>query len=133
MLSTGQYCIYKKGPCAAKLSEGYVYWDDDDNRNKNKKNGTLPNGVYGRNTKIKFCCKTDGDKNTPILLPSESPFYLLAYKSEKCQMVKWAIASAEWIYYDTEDFDNEDGRGGAFPYDAGKENPKIYYCYYFGR
>ena len=113
-----------------------MYWDDDDtqpNKNGNTCSGTLPDGTYNENTRIEFCCKDDGDKNTPILLPSESPFFLLAYKSEKCQMVKWATASVEWIYYDTENAKNKDGRGGAFPYEAGKEHPKIYYCYYFGK
>ncbi len=128
----GQYCIYKKGVCPAGLRSGFVFWDDDNYGNLNSKGGILPNGVYGGDTKIYFCCKTDGDKDDPILLPSKSPFYLLAYKSKKCQMVKWAVASVEWIYYDTEDLQNGDDRGGAYPHEAGKQHPTIYYCYYRG-
>lgn len=129
----GQYCIYKRGPCPANFEKGYVYWDDDDSKqNKNKHNGTLPDGTYNENTRIDFCCKSDGEKDTSILLPSESPFFLLAYNSGKCQMVKWAIASVEWIYYDTQNKNNHDGRHGEFPYDAGKKHPKMYYCYYTG-
>ena len=127
MLSAGQYCIYKKGQCPTNLTQGYVHWDGCYYYG-NSNGGTLPDGVYNStNTTIEFCCKTDGNKNEPILLPSKSPFFLLAYKSEKCQMVQWATASVEWIYYDTEVL-----WGGAFPHDAGK-NPKIYYCYYVGR
>ena len=132
-IPAGQYCIYKRGPCPANFREGFVYWDDDDSKqNKNKHNGTLPDGTYNENTRIGFCCKSDGEKDTSILLPSESPFFLLAYNSGKCQMVKWAIASVEWIYYDTQNKNNHDGRGDEFPYDAGKKHPKMYYCYYTG-
>ena len=134
IFSAGQYCIYKSGPqCPAGLESGHVFWDDDNYGNLNKKGGRLPSGVYDDNTKIEFCCKIDGDKNDPILLPSKSPFFLLAYESAECQMVKWAEISVEWIYYDTEGFLNSDGRGGAYPHDAGEEHPKIYYCYYTGK
>lgn len=131
-LSAGQYCIYKKGDCPIGLESGDVYWDDEDNNNANNKGGILPDGEYDRNTLIYFCCKTGGDKNKPIFLPSKSPFYLLAYASAKCQMVKWAIASMEWIYYDTEDSSNTDKANGKYPYNAGKKHPTIYYCYYRG-
>lgn len=25
----GKYCIFKKGECPEKFSEGYIYWDDN--------------------------------------------------------------------------------------------------------
>ena len=118
------------------MKTGFVRWDDSDGVNKknsNDKNGTLPDGVYNVNTKIEFCCRTDGNKNDPIVLPSEKPFFLLAYESPKCQMVKWATVRPEWIYYDTEENRNADNRSGAFPYDAGVKHPTIYYCYYHGK
>lgn len=116
------------------MKKGFVYWDDlDGEKNSNDKDGTLPNGTYDRNTRIEFCCRTDGNKDNPILLPSERPFFLLAYESPKCQMVKWVTASPEWIYYDTEEERNADDRGGAFPYHAGVKHPTIYYCYYQGK
>ena len=94
--------------------------------------GKLPGGDYNDQwTEIRFCCKTDGDKDNPIVLPTKTPFFLLAYESAKCQMVKWAIASLEWIFYDTEH--GQDGTVvNSFPYDAGKKQPTIYYCYYRG-
>jgi len=132
-LSIGKYCVYKKdGQCPRGLKTGHVYWDDDDTSISNSKGGTLPDGDYGLNTKIWFCCRTDGNKNDPVLLPSKSPFFLLAYESATCQMVKWAIASLEWIYYDTEHTINRDSAAGAYPYKAGEKHPTIYYCYYRG-
>ncbi|XP_015773687.1 PREDICTED: uncharacterized protein LOC107351897, partial [Acropora digitifera] len=129
----GQYCIYKKGSGPECLNGGFVYWDDDDTYlNKNRHSGTLPDGVYSVNTKIEFCCSTDGNNNKPVVLPAKKPFYLLAYKLRRCQMVKWAVSNLEWIYYDTEDRSNKDNRRGAFPYDAAKQHPTIYYCYYHG-
>ena len=129
----GKYCIYrKKYHCPAGLISGDVFWDDEDTWNTNRYAGTLPDGTYNSNTWIYFCCKTDGDKDNPILLPSRSPFFLLACESAKCQMVKWAVASLEWIYFDTEDWNNQDQADGAYPHDAGKAPPTIYYCYYRG-
>lgn len=55
--------------------------------------------------------------------PPNLHFFLLAYKSAKCQMVKWAVASLEWIYFDTEDWNNHDQADGAYPHDAGKTPP----------
>ena len=120
--------------CPAGLSKGVVKWDDDDtNTTFTVKGGTLPGGKYNNNTEIRFCCKIDGDKNEPILLPTKTPFFLLAYNSSKCQMVKWATASLEWIYYDTEDSQNSDKAAEKYPYDAGKKHPTMYYCYYRGK
>lgn len=126
----GQYCIYKYQRCPDGLTEGFILWDDHDILNKNDKGGTLPNGSYDHNTKIEFCCRTDGDKSHPILLPTRAPFYLLAYGSEQCQTVKWAIATQEWIYYDTENERNADQANGTYPYTGGEKDPTIYYCYY---
>ena len=47
-------------------------------------------------------------------------------------MVKWAIASVEWIYYHTSDWNSGDQSGGAYPYNAGKMRPTIYYSYHQG-
>ncbi|XP_067028775.1 CUB and sushi domain-containing protein 3-like isoform X3 [Acropora muricata] len=130
---SGQYCIYKKGNCPEHLNYGFVYWDDDDiYDNKNSKSGTLPDGVYNTDTEIEFCCRTDGNKDRPVALPTQEPFYLLAYKLPRCQMVKWAVSRLEWIYYDTDDWSNRDNRGGVFPYNAATQHPTIYYCYYRG-
>ncbi|KAK2550156.1 Zinc metalloproteinase nas-39 [Acropora cervicornis] len=130
---SGQYCIYKKGNCSVNLNYGFVFWDDDDTlANMNSESGTLPDGEYGTDTEIDFCCSTDGNKDKPVVLPTKEPFYLLAYKLPRCQMVKWAVSTLEWIYYDTEHRRNFDDREGAYPYNAATDNPTIYYCHYRG-
>jgi len=124
----GKYCIYKKGACPKELKSGYVTWDDEDWFNKNSKGGVLPDGVYDKNTKLYYCCRTDGNKTEPIELPTSKPFFLVAYESAACQQVKWAQASSEWIRFDTEE--DGDGYGGAYPYGAGLNDHTIHYCYY---
>ena len=129
-LFAGKYCIFKKGDCPKGLDDGFVYWDDEDNKNRNKKGGTLPDGKYDRNTLIRYCCRTDGDKRTPVTLPVSSPFYLMAFNSSECQRVKGAIATEEFIRFDNEDYKNKDSEEGSYPYGAGIANHKIYYCHY---
>lgn len=126
----GQYCIYKKGACPKGLSEGYILFDDEDHKNQNKMGGTLPDGIYNKDTNISYCCRTDGDKLEPVTLPVSNPFYLLAYNTSECQQVNGAIATKEFIHYFTEDGDhNRDQMNGAYPYVKGK-NLTITYCYY---
>ena len=88
--------------------------------------------MYNTDTGIQFCCRADGNNNKPVVLPTKKPFYLLAYKLRECQMVKWMVSTLEWIYYDTEHWNNNDTRGGAHPYNAATQHPTIYYCYYRG-
>ncbi|XP_028407416.1 uncharacterized protein LOC114530034 [Dendronephthya gigantea] len=40
----GEYCIYKSGvgACPKNMLSGWVYWDDEDYRNQNKRGGSLP-------------------------------------------------------------------------------------------
>ena len=117
------------------MASGFVKWDDENYNNVNSKSGTLPDGVYDKDTRIEFCCRTDGDKKDPISLPTQKPFFLLAYDSAECQQVKWAVATMEWIKFDTEDNNNTDNKGGVYPYSPASGNHvsyTIYYCYYQG-
>lgn len=127
---SGKYCIYKKGVCPLGLGEGFLYWDDEDRNNVNKDGGSLPEGEYGLDTRIFFCCRTDGDKSDPVPLPLSKPFYLLAYGSSDCQLVKGAIAITEYIIFDNEDVNNQDSSGGVHLY---ANSSFIYYCYYQGK
>lgn len=129
----GEYCIYQKGhDCPDGLLSGWVYWDDEDGRNKNAHRGVLPEGVFNQNTKIYFCCRStkDGYKE-PIELPFASPFYLMAFRRH-CQAVLYTIHKREYIIYDTEDIVNQDENSFPYPYGADLHPPKIYYCYYRG-
>ena len=130
-LFAGQYCIFKKGECPKGFKKGLVYWDDENHKNQNEKGGTLPDGIYDDgNTLIRYCCRGDGDKRTPVTLPVISPFYLNAFNSSECQRVKGAIATKEFIRFDNEDYNNKDREEGSYPYGAGISNHRIYYCYY---
>lgn len=124
----GQYCIYKRGTCPKGLTEGYIFFDDENRKNLNKMGGVLPDGEYNEDTKLFYCCRTDGDKLEPISLPISSPFYLLAYNNSECQQVNGALATKEFIRFDDEDTGNKDTKGGTYPYAHGSLN--ISYCYY---
>ena len=99
----------------------------------NKKGGTLPDGVYNKDTNISYCCRTDGDKLKPISLPVMSPFYLMAYNTSECQRVKGALATEEFIRHDSEDTDNKDSMNETHPFEEGKQTIMIMYCYYEGK
>ena len=84
----GKYCIYKKGhECPSSMEEGFVIWDDENTDNQNEVGGSVPEGLYSDDTKIYFCCKTDGSVDRPVQLPIQSDFLLFAYQSTKCQKV----------------------------------------------
>ena len=127
---SGQYCIFKKGDCPKGFQEGYVFWDDENVENMNEKGGTLPDGVYDRDTLVHYCCRTDGDKLTSVTLPLTSPFYLKPFNSSECQRVEGAIATKEYIRFDNEDSGNKDRQSGSYPYGAGISDHKMQYCYY---
>ena len=129
---TGSYCIYKSGTCPKDMRSGWVKWDDENNNNENRKIGYLPDGSYDKDTKIEYCCQTDGNWYDSIELPVSQPFYLLTFSSTdtpKCQMVKWALSYLEYIVFDTEDTNNGDAQGGEHLFLDGE---KKYYCYYEG-
>ena len=95
----------------------------------------LPRGIYisGGRTGILFCCQSSNhDPNTPMTLPTDQPFYLLAYRSSVCQKVQWATVIPEFVVYDTSDDANHDFVSPYVPFNARKGDPKIYYCYYQG-
>ena len=127
----GKYCIYKKGACPQGMSQGHVKWDDDDNfLHLSDKGGVLPDGVFGDDTQLYFCCRTDGNKTEPVSLPTDQPFFLLAYGSPQCQQVKWALATSEWIHFDVQDSLGINDQGGTYPYGAGINGHTIHYCHY---
>ena len=125
----GHYCIYKKSSCPSGFSLGSIYWDDEDNRNANSRGGTLPDGNYGRNTRIYYCCRTDGSYNDPIALPTSHPFFLLR-KGGKCQKVLGMNVRDEWVHWDDEDNRNIDSNSGMHP-DNTYPNHLIHFCYYY--
>ena len=116
------------------MKTGFIKWDDEDDDNDNKYNGTsLPDGNYDTETLINYCCEDGGYWFNSIELPVDNPFYLLPHKSPHCQRVKWALSSLEFIVYDTENDNNNDKFSGSHVFAEEVESlPKIYYCYYEG-
>lgn len=131
----GEYCIYRKGTsCPKGFLSGSMLWDNENSavgKNKNQNAGILPAGVYNQDTKMFFCCQSTGSYQSPIELPIESPFYLIAFTT-RCQEVLNTIHTMEYIAYDTEDDNNHDQKTFPYPYGASFKEPTIYYCYYKG-
>lgn len=86
------------------------------------------------NRLIYYCCSTRGSAQTPISLPLDSPFYLIAYGGKTCQAVRGAMSSLEYIYYETEYLTllSQNDYAGAHPFGATRDphGHVIYYCYY---
>ncbi|KAF1745082.1 hypothetical protein MXB_5360 [Myxobolus squamalis] len=130
----GTFCIYQYGPlCPQDFHSGYVYWDDENNDNKNTYQGYLPQGTYGMNTEVRFCCRNDGDINKEIELPVENTFCLFPKNIPTCQKVKNMNHILEYVKFDDEDTNNTDTQGGSYPYgiQPSKQDHYLYYCYYF--
>ena len=128
----GRYCIYKKGDCPRGFKAGFLIWDDEDRNNKNDGDGVLPDGVYNHDTKIDYCCRSDGSYRDPILLPITDPFYLIRIGGN-CQKVLGMSVIDEWLQWDDENYKNRDSRGprgGLFP-DTRIPDHRVHFCYYF--
>ena len=118
--------------CHAGLNHhARVIWDDEDSANQNSLGGLVPDGHYDRNTKIEYCCRTDGYASIPIALPTGSPFVLIKSKSKQCQKVKGMGVTAEYFYWDNEDkspISKVVGPVGAEL--IANKNIKVHYCFY---
>lgn len=72
--------------------------------NSNSFNGTLPDGEYGVNTRIDFCCRCDGSYSTPISLPLDNPIFLMHDScAAACQRVSGTSVNEERVLWDDED------------------------------
>ncbi|PFX14924.1 hypothetical protein AWC38_SpisGene20888 [Stylophora pistillata] len=127
----GKYCIFKKEICPADFEEAHIRWDDEDHKNNNKDGGTLPEGSYGRNTYIEYCCRTDGDATEAIRLPTGSPFVLIKGNTHLCQKVDGMVEKSQYFYWDTEDKDPQSRIHGPINAELiSNRNIKVHYCYY---
>ncbi|XP_072180075.1 uncharacterized protein [Diadema setosum] len=129
----GKYCIMRKGgSCPLGMLEGNLHWDDEDDDNSNSHSGEMPDGGFGGNTDIRYCCRTDGEASNPIYLPTDDNFFLMKY-NHQCQKVHGMRYTKEFFRWDNEDRNNADSEWGASPYEGvqgGGENICIWYCYY---
>ena len=114
------------------MESGFIYWDDENANNGNLYSGQLPDGSYGRDTKIEYCCRTDGNATNPINLPTDSPFVLLKANTHLCQNVNGMQVRSEFFFWDSEDVNPASNKTG--PVNAelnGSKDIKLYYCYYY--
>ncbi|XP_050416955.2 uncharacterized protein LOC126830601 [Patella vulgata] len=126
----GDYCILKYGDCPKGFQSGSILWDDENKNNHNSKYGTLPDGQYGADTRIDFCCRQDSLPTHEILLPTEKPFILMKYTRE-CQRIKGMEVREEYIVWTDYPFSNLDKATGAHPFDdGGSKLHKLHFCYY---
>lgn len=73
-----------------EFHEGFILMDDLNGLEfMQSVNGSVPDGVYDKDTGFFFCCRSDGDVETPIVLPKDQPFVLfMANGSTECQSVR---------------------------------------------
>lgn len=128
----GRYCIAKKNRCPSGFHEGEIFWDDEDLFNRNERNGVLPDGTYDRDTRIKYCCRNDGDVNYEICLPTERPFILYQFHQRGCQKVSGMDIREISMRTDDEDIANRNACSGEYPFiDGGcNDNLKVMACFY---
>ncbi|XP_050396406.2 uncharacterized protein LOC126814966 [Patella vulgata] len=136
---SGEYCILREGgSCPEGFGEGYVQFDDTirSAAQNNTKSGELPDGVFGDDTRLEFCCRADGFKNVPLELPNDKALILYQNSIDtawpECQAV--ANMNSRRFYYT---FDNKAGDlakfSGSLPKIAtypGRNSYLFYVCYY---
>ncbi|XP_061198272.1 uncharacterized protein LOC133206329 [Saccostrea echinata] len=128
--SKGNYCIMRNGPsCPEGFHQGSVFWDDEDEKNSNRQEGTLPSGSFTRDTLINYCCRNDGSFRNRIILPTNKPFYLLRFRS-LCERVQEMYVREEIVHFDDEDSNNRNTVSGWYPLGAGGRDQNLHYCYY---
>ncbi len=125
----GSYCIAKKGDCPSGFRYGTIFWDDEDRHNKNKRWGILPDGVYGKDTWIQYCCRNDDRYYRPIALQMRSPFILYRYGG-RCQRVRGMRTSVLYIKWHDEDRRNDDNCRGFHPDASCRKDQLLHFCYY---
>lgn len=134
----GTYCIAQKGGlCPDGFESGSITWDDRVffRSNRNKDWGILPEGEYEKSTtQISYCCRSDGDVSSPMLLPINEPFVLYRYYTE-CQKVNGTQVTEDFIKFDSTSIHNlarnKNNCEGKHPFDEEcKGDHKIYFCHY---
>ena len=128
--SRGKYCIARYGgSCPNGFSSGYKYWDDEDSDNSNSKQDPLPDGDYGRNTRVYYCCRSDGSTSVGMSLPTSQPFVLYRYGGT-CQTVRGMSVRQLHVHFDDEDSSNDNSCSGSRPDSSCDGNHDMNFCYY---
>ena len=91
----------------------------------------LPKGYYDHNTRIEYCCRTDGDARDVIRLPTGSPFVLIKANTHLCQKVYGMTHRSEYFAWDSEDKNPRANIHGPINAELdSRRNIKVHYCYY---
>ena len=108
--------------CFPGFQEGFLLMDDLNGLEfMQNVNGSVPDGVYDTDTGFFFCCRSDGEIETPIVLPKDQPFVLfMANGSTDCQSVRGRSQLLITLHHiafaaaaaaaDDDDDDDDDGR-----------------------
>lgn len=131
---SGSYCIGRRnGFCPDGFGMGFIQWDDKDIFNENSHSGELPDGKYGKDTKIFFCCRSDAETSVAMTMPTARPFILYRHGGA-CQIVagmKVKEDYIEWISNTHKLLFNKNAVYGLHPDDdGGKRRYRLHYCHY---
>ena len=127
----GKYCIARYGgSCPSGFYGGYIHWDNEDSNNINAKQDPIPDGNYDCNTRIYYCCRSDGNVNKPMLLPPKKVFALYRFGGT-CQKVLGMRDPVQLlVHFDDEDSRNANSCSGNRPDGPCNRNHELYLCYY---
>ncbi|XP_069122411.1 uncharacterized protein [Argopecten irradians] len=129
----GDYCVMRKGgTCPSGFTMGMITFDEEDSAPSGRSQGTgvLPDGNYGSNTDLYFCCKSDGSVAVETTFPVSTPFILFRYSSSSCQLVSGMTVEPGYTFFDSEPNGNIDNSEGEVPYTSTPPTWYIYHCYY---
>ncbi|CAL1536394.1 unnamed protein product [Lymnaea stagnalis] len=127
---SGSYCIHKRNTCPEGFHEGSIFWDQENTLPNNKYSEMIPNGAYGSDTRMDYCCRRDGRPDDAVYLPTAKPFYLYRFDG-KCQQVAGMNVVNEFIVFDTENTGgNIDKYTGEYHPDGRLNDIRVELCYY---
>ena len=127
----GSYCLARfRDSCPKGFYQGAIKWHDEDAGNT--WGAQFPHPPFGDNGKkpnIQYCCRSDGDPNNPLFLPSTTPFAMYRHRG-RCQEVRgMSVQDYVWKFH-TEPY-NENYCSGNHPDDDDCfGNHAVHYCTY---
>ncbi|XP_076465381.1 uncharacterized protein LOC143297094 [Babylonia areolata] len=129
----GRYCILRvNGICPSGFNASFIQFNDAAN-STGQADGSLPDGQFvdGQDTRMEFCCRDDGFRNTPLNLPNTQPFVLLLTKKGKnCQEVAGMHWTEEYMWFDSLPDNATMSMNGSRPYVTDDTKFKIFFCHY---
>ncbi|XP_060081866.1 uncharacterized protein LOC132561157 [Ylistrum balloti] len=95
--SPGEYCVSRAGgSCPEGFTNGFLQYAD---ARPPITSGTLPDGNFTLHARFEFCCRSDGNKDSPIELPVSQPFLLWKKNRQGCQKVKGTVSFPQYFEF----------------------------------